>query len=146
MYLIIQEGTGMNVFRTTIAAGLIFLATPAHGMWQSIKDTVAPQQGLSLNTQRIIAAAAAVALVDAAIATPLIDWSAIIANSSHSILLRAAFLINAAAIPVMFWNSLQKNPDFWNREGLTNRMFLAINSMISLNAIRLGLTAANIMQ
>lgn len=146
MYLIIQEGTEMSVFRTTLAAGLIFLATaPAHGMWQSIKDTVAPQQGLTINTQRIIAATAAISLIDVA-STQFIDWSTIIANSSNPTLLRAAFLMNAVAVPVLFWKSLQNNPDFWNREGVSNRLFLAFSSLFSLNAIRIGLTAANIMQ
>ena len=138
----------MNAVRVVSLMGLIFLATPVHGMWKSIKDAIVPEHGLTLQTQRIIAAAVAIGILDAAesaLSSPsyvrFFYWSDVIARNSHPFLLRTALIITGIGMPSAFLVALKRNPDFWNKEEINNRIFLGWCTLMSLAAIRIGITA-----
>jgi hypothetical protein len=140
----------MNAVRVVSLMGLIFLAMPAHGMWKSIKDAIVPEHGLTIQTQQIIAAAVAIGIVEAAesaLSSPfyfrLYHWSDVIARNSHPLLLRTALIINAIAMPSAFLVALRQYPEFWNKQEVNNRIFLGWCTLMSLAAIRIGITAIN---
>ena len=77
-------------------------------------------------------------LVQYMVLPQIIDWSAMITASSLPHVTRAALQLNGIIIPVSFLGSLKNNPDFWNKEGLDNRIFL-YSCMTAAMASTLGL-------
>ena len=123
----------MNIFRTTMAAGLILMATaPAHGMWQGIKNSIGLQSGLTEDTKAIIAAATTAGMTQV-IWDKLYNTNPCMVQilSDKPLQTGSTIAVLGIGVPLLFFMSLRNNSDFWNKEGFCNRAFLMFNAYMS---------------